>query len=132
MIYLCGGFKNNWQQVVIDAAPNGRFFNPRDHKEVTNPKDYTKINKDGLDQCNIVFAYLEKDNPSPMNVPLECGYMLGKGGRVIFCNEWSVGDEERSWFKQRFIDMFITIVTYHTTDLNEGINKLNEWINHDV
>jgi len=87
-VYLAGGIRSNWQQKVIDNV-DAIFFNPRT-KEVDRTLTLTEFGTWDLHfikQCDIVFAYMEKNNPSGIGMAVEMGYAKGLGKTVILCLE---------------------------------------------
>jgi len=87
-IYLAGGIKSNWQQKIVNSI-DAEFFNPRT-KEVDRTLTLTEFGTWDLHfikQCDIVFAYMEKNNPSGIGMAVEMGYAKGLGKTVILCLE---------------------------------------------
>jgi hypothetical protein len=79
--------------MTILSPSKADFYNPaelsvgsvgRPGLEIYGPMDRVKI-----EQCDILFAYLEASNPTPINVALELGYAKGLGKMTILCNEWT-------------------------------------------
>lgn len=78
-IYLAGGMRSNWQDTTM-AELRSRlpsvpliFLDPRQN----GTKDeavYTAWDLTALDSSDIVFAYLEHDNPAGQGLALEIGY----------------------------------------------------------
>ena len=62
-IYLAGGMKSDWQDIVINACPEHTYFDPRKHG-LSNPVDYTKLDLDHIIEADIIFACFTNDNPS--------------------------------------------------------------------
>lgn len=89
-IYLCGGFKTDWQDEVIAHVkrlrPDAELFDPRDHK-LHDPKDYTKQDLQAIWDCDIVFAYMECTNPGMANLAFELGYAHAMGKKIVLVNE---------------------------------------------
>ena len=89
-IYLSGGMKNsNWQLKVENECNEHhdiKFINPRNHG-FNNPKEYTVWDLEGVKNSDVVFAYLERDNPSGFGLTLEVGYAIGLGKTVILIDE---------------------------------------------
>ena len=81
-IYLAGGMRSGWQ----DRLSEFDVIDPRTHG-LSDPEEYTAWDMAGVRECDIVFAYLEKSNPSGLGMAFEIGYALGLGKRVIFVNE---------------------------------------------
>lgn len=95
-IYLAGGMKSNWQSNVKSKfANNFIFFNPQDHK-LEKPKDFTCWDLHFVNQADIVFAYLEKDNPSGYGLTLEIGYAKALNKTIILVDERSKVDRSFS------------------------------------
>lgn len=99
-IYLSGGFRSNWQKRVIDALGNSCvFFNPREHN-LNNPQEYWIWDIHFVRECDIVFAYMEADNPSGYGLMLEIGLAYGLNKTIILVDEKSKYDEDFSkYFK---------------------------------
>lgn len=75
-VYLSGGMnESNWQQKVIDEVGHEgyTFFNPREHM-LEDSKQYTFWDLYYVEKCDIVFAYMEAQNPSGYGLTLEIGY----------------------------------------------------------
>lgn len=85
-VYLAGGFRSGWQDKVMKAAPIAYYLDPS-QSELTDPKEYTKWDLDALDRCDVVFAYMEGDNPGGYALSLEVGYAKALGKIIIFINE---------------------------------------------
>lgn len=102
-IYLSGGMNNsNWQQAVIEqlgATDKGYvFYNPREHN-LSHSREYTIWDLFYVKNCDIVFAYMQKDNPSGYGLTLEIGYATALGKPIILVDERSDIDEK---FKRYF------------------------------
>lgn len=89
LIYLAGGFVSGWQDEVI-AALSGlehvQFFDPREHK-LHDPRDYTKRDLKAIDECDMVFAHMEPDNPGWPNLAFEVGYAHHAGKKIVLVNQ---------------------------------------------
>jgi hypothetical protein len=99
-IYLSGSIStSNWRSKVIEVLGDKFvFFNPQEHN-LGNAKAYTAWDLHFVKQCNIVFAYMEKENPSGFGLTLEIGLANGCGKTIILVDEKSETDKE---FAQRF------------------------------
>ena len=123
-VYLAGGInESNWQQKVIDAVGNKgfAFYNPREHS-LTDSKQYTFWDLFYVNQCDILFAYMQKDNPSGIGLTLEVGYAKALNKSIILVDEKSKNDSD---FANRFriVRESATIVF---DDLRQGINFLEK------
>lgn len=99
-VFLSGGFKSNWQKKVIERlGQNFTYFNPREHM-LEDPNEYTFWDVHFIKQCDIVFAYLEQDNPSGLGLIFEVGVAYGLGKTIILIDEKSSKDDIfRKYFK---------------------------------
>ena len=85
-VYLSGGMHGDWQEIVKVSCPDIHFINPKDHG-LKDPKLYTIWDLTGVDECDVILAYMEKDNPGGQGLCYECGYGKGKGKLVIVVDE---------------------------------------------
>jgi len=117
-IYLSGGMKSNWQDKIIEALSdiNARikFIDPRKNG-LKNPVSYTYWDINSIRNSDIIFAYLESDNPSGLGLATEVGYGAGFGCLTIFINEKS---------KDKHTHFIEEVATLSYRDLNEGIAML--------
>lgn len=92
-VFLSGGFKSNWQQKVIDSlGEKFIYFNPREHM-LDDPNEYTFWDIHFIKQADIVFAYLEKENPSGLGLIFEIGIAYGLNKTIILIDEKSSNDD---------------------------------------
>jgi nucleoside 2-deoxyribosyltransferase len=92
-VFLSGGFKSNWQQRVYDKLDGDFiFFNPRAHS-LEDSNEYTFWDVHFIKQSDIIFAYLEKDNPSGLGLIFEIGVAYGLGKTIILIDEKSSHDD---------------------------------------
>ena len=128
-VYLAGGMRTNWQDTVKAITryypeKNFTFFDPRD-KQPTSTERKMSLEEYGtwdlhfIKQCDIVFAYMEKTNPSGVGMAIEIGYAYGIGKTVILVLE--EGNEHQ-------LDRYIVFMkkAAHVTfnNLEDGINYL--------
>ena len=87
-VYCSGGMKSGWQDKLIFNTKliNHIFFNPAKHG-LDKPEQYTIWDLEKIKQCDIVFAYIELNNPSGIGLSLEIGYALALGKTVILVDE---------------------------------------------
>jgi len=100
IVYLAGGMQSGWQNTVIDRLKDRCvFFNPQDHM-LSNSKEYTTWDLHFVKQSDIIFAYLEKDNPSGFGLTLEIGFAKALNKTIILIDERSKIDPKFSnYFK---------------------------------
>lgn len=85
IVYLAGGMHSGWQDKVIGAVSH-ECIDPRSHGlEVSDA--YTAWDLSAIRVCDIVFAYMEKENPSGAGLAFEAGYAKALGKIVIFVED---------------------------------------------
>lgn len=123
-VYLAGGMnESNWQQKVIDdiGKNNFVFYNPREHS-LTNSKEYTFWDLFYVKQADILFAYMQSDNPSGIGLTLEIGYARAMDKSIILVDERSKIDDV---FASRF-EIVRESSTVVFDNLKEGIDFLKK------
>lgn len=97
-VYLAGGMKSDWQSILINKfQDNFIFFNPQDH-QLDNSKEFTTWDLHFINQSDIIFAYLQNDNPSGFGLTLEVGYAKALNKTIILVDERSKNDIHFSSF----------------------------------
>lgn len=117
-VYLAGGFRSGWQDVVIAKVVGPEYVDPRKHN-LTDANEYTVADLYSLNKCDCVFAYLEKDNPSGYGMALEIGYAKAKNKLIIFCNEST----------NRYLSMVNCASSYTTTDFDSALEFMQNIFN---
>jgi nucleoside 2-deoxyribosyltransferase len=84
-VYLSGGMHTGWQERVKCVA-GVEFIDPCGHK-LLNARKYAPADLIGVNSADMVFAYMEADNPSGFGLSLEVGYAVGRGIPVVFVDE---------------------------------------------
>jgi len=97
MIYLAGGMKSDWQERVIQGAPQFSYKDPRSHG-LSEEKAYTEWDLRAIRDSQLVFAYLDSDNPSGYGMSLEIGYAKALGREI-----WYVCEDATA--RQRYFGM---------------------------
>ena len=122
-VYLAGGMNSNWQSIVINTLKDSfYFFNPQDH-QLDKGLEYTNWDLFFVDKCEIVFAYMEKDNPSGIGLSLEVGYAKAKGKIIILIDEKSKSNSE---FKTKF-QIVRSTASIVFEDFEKGIEYLKSF-----
>jgi len=116
-VYLSGGMRSNWQDIFIEGYPEIEFIDPRSHG-LSDPKEYTKWDMEGVRKADLVIAYLEKSNPSGLGLAFEIGYAIGLGKPVIFEN----GKNDK------YARILECACTHVCKNLNEVMEVLDEMI----
>ena len=122
-VYLSGGMnESDWQSNLIKELPNGFvFFNPREHN-LMHTKEYTFWDLYYVKNCDIVFGYMQKDNPSGFGLTLEVGYASALGKPIILV-------DERSEHDQKFAASFSIVretATIVFSEYKEGLEFLSK------
>lgn len=91
-IYLAGGMKSGWQERIIKRF-NGQFtfYNPAKHGLV-NSSEYTTWDMHHVKHCDILFAFMESNNPSGIGLTLEVGFAKSLNKTIILIDEKSKDD----------------------------------------
>lgn len=93
-IYLAGGLKSNWQEIVEgNLSDQFIFFNPRNHGLETDSKYYTVWDIHHIKKCDIMFGYMEASNPFGYGLALEIGYARALNKTIILVNDKSKVDD---------------------------------------
>lgn len=124
-VYLSGGMRSNWQNRVIDSSHNNfTFFNPANHN-LKNSKEYTNWDVFYTKRCDIIFAYMEKDNPSGIGLSFELGIANALGKLIILVDEKSCNDSKfEIYFK--IVKDSSNIIFDKLQDGIEFLNKFSE------
>ena len=123
-VYLAGGMNpSNWQKKVItEIGKKGFvFYNPREHSLIES-KEYTFWDLYYVKQADILFAYMQKNNPSGIGLTLEVGYARAMDKPIILIDEKSKHDK-------LFADRFKIVRESSTIvfdNLNDGISFLKK------
>ncbi len=132
-IYLAGGMNDsNWQKEVIDSFKEVNkknekgefvFYNPREHM-LTESREYTIWDLFYVRKCDILFAYMQKENPSGFGLTLEVGYAKALDKPIILVDEKS----EDPIFKKHF-KIVRESASLVFNNLNDGILYLKNFKN---
>jgi len=151
-VYLSGGTVSDWQDRIMEhlLAEPVEFYNPKNFKlgpmvapeiRIFGPMDMNKIK-----ECDILFAYLEKTNPTPVNIALELGYAKGLGKITVLCNEWTPEAYEikelktmattdpnvqATWFKPHYVDLLNQWADFFEPDFGIAVELLKRLITYD-
>jgi len=121
-VFLSGRVESFWQDNVITEVPDLEYFDPRSHK-LASPIQYTTWDMHHVLSADILFGYMEKDNPSGYGLATEVGYAKGSGKTVILVDEKS---PTNSKFLQHFAIVRATADIVFDT-LEEGIEFLRKF-----
>ena len=94
-VYLAGGMNDSdWQARVIKEVKSKDilFYNPREH-QLNDSVEYTVWDLYYVKKCDILFAYMQKENPSGIGLTLEVGFARALDKTIILIDERSACDE---------------------------------------
>lgn len=122
-VYLAGGMKSNWQDIVkrnVDLI----YFDPLNDKceDKMGVKEYGAWDLHYIKKCDIVFAYMEKDNPSGIGLSGELGFAKALGKTIILCLEKS--EDEKRNKSLSFMKVFADVIF---DNFNEAIKYLKNY-----
>jgi nucleoside 2-deoxyribosyltransferase len=119
-VFLSGGTKGNWQDKVKSEITDCQFFDPREASKLQTMTDIANLERSWLDNCDILFFYFEKSNPSGLGSAFEIGYCISKRIPVIFVDEKQTSHSE--WLGVHCDEVL--------KNLDDGINSLKKYINN--
>lgn len=114
-VYLAGGF-SEWRDKVQELT-NVEFYNPERRPNHPHWSEYGAWDIHFVKQCDICFAFLDKNNPSGYGLCAEVGYAKALNKTVILIIEPDHPASRYFDFLRAFAD-----VVYETLD--EGIEYL--------
>tara|TARA_R110002111_G_scaffold257081_1_gene325052 strand:- start:3339 stop:3731 length:393 start_codon:yes stop_codon:yes gene_type:complete len=123
-VYLAGGFKTDWQERVIKnfKDKNITFFNPKLHNLLAT-EEYTLWDTHFVKECDILFAFMEKTNPSGYGLAFEVGIAKALNKTIILVDEKSVENETFS----RYFDIIRFSSGVSFNKLQDGIEYLKKF-----
>lgn len=71
---------------MIAECPTAEYWDPRTLRE-EEMTDIATTERRWLDECDLVFVFIEKDNPSGLGSAFEMGYAIAKSKPVLFVDE---------------------------------------------
>ena len=84
-VYLAGGFNSGWRERV-KQLDNVDFFDPK-LKPDKHWSEYGAWDIHHIKQCDILFGYMERTNPSGFGLSVELGYARALNKTVILVLE---------------------------------------------
>jgi len=118
-IYLAGGMQSGWQEIVKKTVEGHTYYDPCTHGLQEWPL-YSAWDFGMVADCDWVFGYFEKNNPSGFGLVGEMSYGKGLGKRVIFVDEISAVSEPHN----RRLRLFEWLADAYFTDLQDGLDFL--------
>lgn len=114
-VYTAGGMVRDWRDRLKNECPNFTYLNPTDHN-LKNEKEYTIWDLIAIRNCDILFGYMERENPSGYGLNLEIGYAFALGKMIILVDE----TEERNVY----MGMARSVSNLVVTDFEHGIEVM--------
>ena len=119
-IYLAGGMKSDWQEKVkkvIDAE----FYDPKPKEVGKNLtlEEFGTWDLHNIKKCDLVFAYMERTNPSGIGMSVEIGFAKALGKTIILCLE-----ENNEKIKDRYLEFMKNVSDVVFNDFEDAINYL--------
>lgn len=118
-VYLAGGMNKDWRYDLKNTIKNRFYINYKWYTDPTEnntdiPVEYTSLDILKIKRSDIVFCYMEKDNPSGIGLSAEIGYAKALNKTIIFVNE-----SESKYFK--FVEELSDVVY---NNLKDGVDFL--------
>lgn len=131
VVYLAGGMRSNWQNVVKEALRKAQlpviFIDPREHGCADEQK-YTSWDLEGVRRADIVFAYLEKDNPNGAGLALEIGFAKALNESSVAVKKKILYVEDAGFQFSRYFGMARVCSDIRKHTLKDGILQLQQLI----
>lgn len=93
-IYLAGGFKSGWQNIVLNELRDFELLDPSAHN-IEDPAAYTEWDLRAVRECDVILANMEESNPGGYALALEVGYAKALGKHVVFIDQLSDSSRKR-------------------------------------
>jgi nucleoside 2-deoxyribosyltransferase len=127
-VYLAGGFKSGWQDVVKNKLGNHFIFLDPLKKEYHNDTgkrmsyaEYTTWDLWAIRTADMVFVYSERENPGQGYI-VEAGYAKGAGKTVILVRELN-----NKHMPDRYLNFLDCVADYVCHDFKEGLEYLSRF-----
>lgn len=126
-IYLAGGMRSNWQDMVKSVLSEAYakpvlYLDPRQHGS-RDENLYTSWDLAAVEASNILFVYLEKDNPGGHGLALEIGFALGMA-RAGAAPKHVIYVEEPGHPASRYLGMARACADETLASLGDGLRAL--------
>lgn len=119
--YLAGGMRSGWQDAVMAAPPAIDWRDPRTHA-LTDERAYTAWDVTAIIDADLVFAYMEIDNPGGQGLALEIGLAAGLNAAMgAICGEKTIILVDPG--HHRYLGMARALATTVCATLEEGIRE---------
>ena len=128
-VYLAGGFKSGWMNNIELSVEGIEVVNPMrkeysgDVRVSMNVVEYATWDKHYIKRSDIVFAYVERTNPSCIGVSAEIGYAKGLGKTVIL-----VLESNNETIKDSYLQFLTSMADITFSDFESGLDYLRSFI----
>ena len=85
-VYLAGGFRSRWQEIVASQLKGFVFLDPSQHN-IQDPGEYTRWDLQAIQESNIVLANMEATNPGGYSLALEVGFAKALGKSIFLVDQ---------------------------------------------
>lgn len=86
-IYLAGGFRSNWQALVVARLSKSfELLDPSAHN-IQDPAEYTRWDLEAVRQSDMILANMEASNPAGYSLALEVGFARALGKRIYLVDQ---------------------------------------------
>jgi nucleoside 2-deoxyribosyltransferase len=123
-IYLAGGMQTQWREKIKRECKEFTLFCPKD-KEVSYAmiiEEYGTWDLHYIKQADIIFAYMEKTNPSGIGLACEMGFAFGIGKTVIL-----VLEEDNKHIEARYLEFLKKVSHVTFSNFEAGIKYLKSF-----
>jgi nucleoside 2-deoxyribosyltransferase len=118
-VYLAGGFKSGWQKNVVTYH---KIIDPSIKDETGwTINQIGKWDKNGIQKSDILFAYMERTNPSGFGLSCEIGYAHALGKIVVL-----VLEKNHEKHSDRSLEFLTCFTDYVFDNFHDGLCCLNE------
>jgi len=116
-IYLAGGMQTDWRDQVRERV-DARFYDPTDHW-LDSLEEYGQWDLHHVASADVLFCYIERDNPSCLGAAVEAGYAAGQGTLVVLVRE-----RRHEHFPDEKVAFLEAVADVSFADLDDGIEYL--------
>ena len=125
IIYLAGGMKDGWQDIIMPMLPSHEFLDPRSWSD-PNPEIYTERDLSAVRKCDCILVHMNSSNPSGFGLSIELGYAFALHKRIFFVDE-IIND-----WRSRYFGMHRQMATYVCKSLDEAAIIINNYEKEDA
>ncbi len=121
LVYLSGGMQSDWQDNV-PKLPDVEHFDPRIHSpQFGSAIEFVDKDIQAVKTSDLVFCYIEKENPSGIGAAWECAVAKEEGIPIITV-----------WEKDYIDPFFACNSLYLYSNFNKGVERLVKYLKSKV